>query len=211
MTKATTNKKSSGAGTTRIQTQNRQRIFHAALEVFSTYGYRGSTVVQIADAAKMSKANLLYYFRSKNDIYLWVLEETLAEWLQPLTELNPSGDPVDELWTYVRAKLALSRSNPKASRLFANEILQGAPMIGDFLRTDLRHLVDAKCEVIQQWIDEGKLATVSPLHLIFFIWATTQHYADFSAQTECLTDDTDTLFDDAENTLQTLIFKGLIP
>lgn len=211
MRRAINHPQNSGASPTRIQTQNRQRIIDAALEVFSTYGYRGSTVAQIADATNMSKANLLYYFRTKNDIYRSVLEETLSEWLRPLTELNPEGDPVNEIWTYVQAKLALSKSNPKASRLFANEILQGAPMIRTFLQTDLRDLVEAKCVVIQRWIDQGKLTAVSPLHLILFIWAATQHYADFSAQTDCLTSETDSLFDDAEQTLKTLLFKGLVP
>jgi TetR/AcrR family transcriptional regulator len=211
MTRALSNKQRTGAGTTRIQARNRQRIIEAALEVFSSYGYRGSTVAQIADTANMSKANLLYYFRSKNDIYVSVLEETLTEWLQPLTRLDANGEPHAEIWTYVQAKLALSQSKPKASRLFANEILQGAPMIGPFLKTELRELVDAKCAVIQLWIDQGRLNAVSPLHLIFFIWATTQHYADFSAQTESLTDQTDRLFDDAEQTLKTLIFSGLVP
>jgi len=211
MTKAITNKKNSDSGSTRIQTQNRQRIIDAALEVFSNYGYRGSTVAQVSEAANMSKANLLYYFGSKNEIYLSVLEETLSEWLQPLTQINPKGEPVDEIWAYVQVKLSLSKSNPEASRLFANEILQGAPMIGQFLQTELRQLVELKCAVIQQWIDQGKLNAVSPLHLIFFIWATTQHYADFSAQTECLTDDPDSLFKDAEHTLKTLIINGLVP
>ena len=211
MARAITNKQNSESGNTRIQTENRQRIIDAALEVFSTYGYRGSTVAQVSEAAKMSKANLLYYFRTKNEIYLSVLEETLTVWLQPLTEINPDGEPLDELWAYVQAKLALSKSNPKASRLFANEILQGAPMIGNFLQTELRELVEAKCTVIQQWIDQGKLNAVSPLHLIFFIWASTQHYADFSAQTECLTNNTDNIFDDAEHTLKTLIINGLTP
>lgn len=199
------------SGTTRIQQQNRQIIIEAALAVFSDYGYRGSTVAQIADAANMSKANLLYYFGSKQDVYLSVLESTLSQWLQPLSEMNPNGDPAGEIWTYVKAKLAMSRSNPEASRLFANEILQGAPMIGRFLQTDLKNLLDDRCVIIQQWIDQGRLNAVSPLHLMFFIWATTQHYADFSAQTAFLTDDTDTLFDDAENTLKILLFNGLIP
>lgn len=199
------------SGTTRIQQQNRQIIIEAALAVFSDYGYRGSTVAQIADAANMSKANLLYYFGSKQDVYLSVLESTLSQWLQPLSEMNPNGDPAGEIWTYVKAKLAMSKSNPEASRLFANEILQGAPMIGRFLQTDLKNLLDDRCVIIQQWIDQGRLNAVSPLHLMFFIWATTQHYADFSAQTAFLTDDTDTLFDDAENTLKILLFNGLIP
>lgn len=168
-------------------------------------------MAQIADAANMSKANLLYYFGSKQDVYLSVLESTLSQWLQPLSEMNPNGDPAGEIWTYVKAKLAMSKSNPEASRLFANEILQGAPMIGRFLQTDLKNLLDDRCVIIQQWIDQGRLNAVSPLHLMFFIWATTQHYADFSAQTAFLTDDTDTLFDDAENTLKILLFNGLIP
>ncbi len=196
---------------TRIQKQNRQIIVEAALLVFSDYGYRGSTVAQIADAANMSKANLLYYFDSKQAVYLSVLEYTLSEWLQPLSEMNPDGDPADEIWRYAKAKLAMSKSKPEASRLFANEILQGAPMIGEFLQTDLRVLLDDRCKVIQQWIDQGKLNSVSPLHLMFFIWATTQHYADFSAQTAFLTDNTDTLFDDAESSLKTLLFNGLLP
>lgn len=197
-------------GTTRIQKQNRQAITDAALRIFSEYGYRGSTVAQIAEAAKMSKANLLYYFQSKEDVYLAVLEYTLSEWLQPLTEMNPQGDPAEEIWTYAKAKLAMSKSNPEASRLYANEILQGAPMIGNFLKTDLRELLDDRCAIIQHWIDQGKLNAVSPLHLMFFIWATTQHYADFSVQTTFLTDNTDSLFEDAEASLKTLLFNGLI-
>lgn len=198
------------SGTTRIQAQNRQIIIGAALQVFSDYGYRGSTVAQIAAAANMSKANLLYYFESKQDVYLSVLECTLTEWLHPLTQMNPEGDPAEEIWTYVQAKLALSKSNPEASRLYANEILQGAPMIGHFLQNDLRELLDDRCAIIQRWIDEGRIKSVSPLHLMFFIWATTQHYADFSAQTAFLTDNTDTLFVDAESTLKTLLFDGLM-
>ena len=65
----------------RIQHQNRAVILAAALEVFSAYGYRGTTVDQIAAKAGLSKPNLLYYFRRNEDIYVAVLEHTLAEWL----------------------------------------------------------------------------------------------------------------------------------
>lgn len=196
---------------TRIQVQNRQRIIAAALEVFSSYGYRGSTVAQISERANMSKANLLYYYKSKNDIYVSLLEHTLTEWLNPLTSLNPDGDPADELWAYAKSKLDMSRASPEASRLFANEILQGAPMIRQFLTTELKVLVEKKCTVIQHWIDEGKIASVSPVHLLFFIWASTQHYADFSVQTEILCDSPESIFSDAEATLKTILLNGLLP
>ncbi len=204
-------KKPSPEKSTRIQVQNRERILNAALDVFSRFGYRGSTVAQIAEGSEMSKANLLYYYKSKNDIYTAVLEHTLVEWLAPLTALDPNGDPADQLWKYTQSKLALSKSAPEASRLFANEILQGAPMIKQFLQNDLKALVDEKCAVIQHWIDSGKLAKVTPLNLLFLIWATTQHYADFHVQAELLSNDPDNLFSDAEATLKTIILNGLLP
>lgn len=204
-------KKPSSEKNTRIQVQNRERILNAALDVFSRFGYRGSTVAQIAERSEMSKANLLYYYKSKTDIYTSVLEHTLVEWLAPLTALDPNGDPADQIWAYTQSKLALSKSAPEASRLFANEILQGAPMIKQFLQNDLKTLVDEKCAVIQHWIDTGKLASVTPLNLLFLIWATTQHYADFHVQAELLSENPDTLFDDAEATLKTIILNGLLP
>lgn len=197
---------------TRIQAQNEARIIAAALDVFSTNGYKGSTVDQIAASAGMSKANVLYYFNKKHDIYTAVLERTLSVWLDPFAELDASGDPIEELWKYARQKLQLSRDAPHASRLFANEILQGAPSIGHFLNNHLKDQVEQKCQIIQDWIDQGKLAPISPLHLIFLIWSSTQHYADFAPQINALNDnDEDMLYDDAENTLKVILTKGLAP
>ena len=167
---------------TRIQGINRRIILDAALEIFSTYGFRGSTVDQIAARAGMSKPNLLYYFPRKQDIYVTVLEETLEEWLRPLGELDAQGDPVEELRRYITAKLEMAARKPEASRLFANEILHGAPAVSGFLKTHLKTLVDQKAAVIRQWVTDGRLAPVDPYHLIFVIWATTQHYADFDVQ-----------------------------
>ncbi len=198
--------------TTRIQTENTQRVLEAALQEFSAHGFRGTTVEQIATTAGMSKANVLYYFRRKQDIYVAVLQQTIDAWLTPLETLNPNGEPLDELWLYARAKLQMSRRSPAASRLFANEIISGAPMIGYYLQDELRAQVDTKCSVIQQWIDDDQLAPINPLHLLFFIWSTTQHYADFMPQIQFLHDDgDDKLFDDAEATLKQLLINGLAP
>ncbi len=174
------NDKSEGA--TRIQVINRRLILDAALEVFSAYGFRGSTVDQIAEKAGMSKPNLLYYFPRKQNIYVTVLEDTLATWLEPFEHINPDGDPLEELRRYIAVKLEMSAKKPEASRLFANEILHGAPAISDFLKGHLKQLVDEKAAVIHRWIAEKRLAPVDPYHLIFTIWAVTQHYSDFSVQ-----------------------------
>ena len=167
---------------TRIQKKNRKAILEAALEIFSAHGFRGSTIDRIAARAGLSKPNLLYYFPSKDAIYTAVLEDTLASWLEPLAALDPQGDPIAEIGRYIDAKLEMSRRRPEASRLFANEILHGAPTIGDFLKGPLKALVDEKAAVIERWTKAGKLAPVDARHLIMMIWAVTQHYADFDVQ-----------------------------
>jgi TetR/AcrR family transcriptional regulator len=196
---------------TRIQAINKEIILEAALEVFSAYGFRGSTVDQIAAKADMSKPNLLYYFRRKEDIYVALLEKTLADWLEPLKRLDPNGDPLREIAAYVRDKLLMSRDNPKASRLFANEILHGAPAIGSFLKGPLKNLVDEKARVIRGWIEEKKIAAVDPYHLIFSVWAMTQHYADFDVQVRAILGNDNEHFAAAEETILTLILNGLKP
>lgn len=166
----------------RIQELNRKLIIDAALDVFSTYGFRGSTIDQISQKAGMSKPNLLYYFRRKEDIYMTVLKQTMQHWLVTIEAIDPEGDPLEQLSSYIRSKVELSFRYPAASRLFASEILQGAPAIGDFLRDNMRKLVDEKAAMIGRWMDEGKLTKSDPYHLIFSIWSTTQHYSDFETQ-----------------------------
>jgi TetR/AcrR family transcriptional regulator len=196
---------------TRIQAANRQVILDAALAVFSASGFRGATVDRIAAKAGMSKPNLLYYFRRKEDIYRALLERTLADWLEPLNRLDAGGDPLKEIEAYIRAKMQLSRERPEASRLFANEILHGAPAIGDFLAGPLKTLVDKKAAIIRHWIAEGRLAPIDPHHLIFAIWATTQHYADFDVQVRAVLGDRKDHLETAQNTLLAIVLEGLRP
>ena len=203
--------KSTAPRKTRIQTQNEEIILAAALEVFSAYGFRGSTVDQIARTCGLSKPNLLYYFRRKEDIYVAVLEHTLQDWLEPLRAVDADGDPIEEISRYIRAKMDMSRENPEASRLFANEILHGAPAIGQFLKGPLKDLVDEKAGVIQGWIDAGRLNAIDPYHLIFAIWATTQHYADFEVQVGAILGNRAHAMKNAEAALLALFIDGMRP
>lgn len=167
---------------TRIQRRNSETILDAALEVFSAQGFRGATLDQIAEVAGLSKPNLLYYFPSKEAIHLALLSRLLETWLDPLKAMNPDGDPVTEILLYVRRKLELSRDFPRESRLFANEILQGAPRMRRVIETELKDLVAEKARILTRWMEEGRIARLHPVHLIFSIWAMTQHYADFEMQ-----------------------------
>ncbi|MBE3640099.1 TetR family transcriptional regulator C-terminal domain-containing protein [Mangrovicoccus algicola] len=167
---------------TRNQIRKRREIFEAALDTFSEHGLRGATLEQIAAAAGLSKQNVIYYFDGKEAIYRELLESLLDRWLAPLRALSPEGEPVAEILTYMRRKLEMSRDMPRESRLFATEILRGAPLLREELQGGLRALVDEKAAVIAGWAAAGRIAPVDPHHLIFSIWAMSQHYADFDIQ-----------------------------
>ncbi|WP_170769464.1 TetR family transcriptional regulator C-terminal domain-containing protein [Ruegeria lacuscaerulensis] len=195
---------------TRIQKKNRAAILEAALNVFSSHGFRGATVDQIATEAGLSKPNLLYYFPTKEAIHTALLSGLLETWLAPLHELDADGDPMEEILAYIRRKLEMSRDLPRESRLFANELVQGAPRIHDSLSSDLKTLVDEKTAILVGWMDQGKIARLHPYHLVFSIWALTQHYADFDVQVRAILGDEDP-FEGAEPFVETLYRKLLTP
>ena len=200
-------------GKTRIQARNEARILDAAQEVFAARGFRGATVDAIAAKAGMSKPNLHYYFKRKSDLYVAVLRRTLDIWLEPFATLDPEGEPEAELRRYIARKLEMSRLYPDASRVFANEMLQGAPQLRGYLGGELRELVDRKAEVIRRWIERGALAEIDPYHLVFLIWAATQHYADFDPQVRAVLGKrklTEQDFADIEESLCRIIFRGLL-
>ena len=199
---------------TRIQAENEARILDAALDAFSAHGFKGATIDQIAEGSGMSKPNLLYYFRRKQDIYEALIDRLLDAWLEPLLNLDNTGDPIEELRDYIRRKLEMARDFPRESRLFANEILQGAPRIRRLIDTRLKMLVDEKADLLSDWMRAGKINTVDPRHLLFSIWSTTQHYADFDVQVRALLGPAkggDVRFEDAAHYLETLFLVGLTP
>ncbi|WP_338721981.1 TetR family transcriptional regulator C-terminal domain-containing protein [Devosia sp. XK-2] len=199
---------------TRIQKEKQDIILEAALEVFSVHGFRGSTIDQIAEVAGMSKPNLLYYFPRKEEIHRRLIAELLDTWLAPLREMNEDGDPFAEIRSYIRRKLEMARDFPRESRLFANEMLQGAPRINEMIEVDLKALVDEKAKILTSWMDQGRLARTDPYHLIFSIWATTQHYADFDVQVRAVLGkgrNGEGRFEDAARYLEQLFMHGLTP
>ncbi len=179
--------------------------------MFSLHGFRGATLDQIAEGAGLSKPNLLYYFRSKEEVHTALLTGLLDTWLDPLRAMNPAGQPLQEILAYVRRKLDLARDYPRESRLFAGEILQGAPRMREVIEGDLRRLVEEKAAVLSRWMDEGRVARVDPVHLVFSIWALTQHYADFDVQVRAVLGPDHDPFSEAGGFLETLFTRLLKP
>ena len=187
-------------------------ILAAALETFSQFGIHGTRLEQVAELAGVSKTNLLYYYPSKEVLYVAVLRQILDVWLAPLKAFREEFTPLVAISEYIRLKLEVSRDYPQASRLFCLEMLQGAPLLKEELTGGVKALVDEKSAIIAGWVASGKLAAVDPHHLIFMIWAATQHYADFSAQVEAVTGKTlqdEAFFQRTAENVQRMIIEGI--
>jgi TetR/AcrR family transcriptional regulator len=168
---------------------NQKKILQAAESVFAKYGFKGSTTEQISKAADLPKANIHYYFKTKENIYRRVLENILNDWMDAAKAFDQFDQPRIALIQYVESKMNYSRHSPAASKVWANEIIQGAPVVGSFLETSLKSWLDDRVKVIQSWIDGGKIKPIDPRAFIYLIWSVTQHYADFERQIFILNDD----------------------
>lgn len=158
------------------------KILAAAEAVFAEHGFSGAAMSEIARRAGIPKPNLHYYCKTKEELYRRVLQRILDLWLGTADEITPEADPAQALSHYIAAKIDLARRRPLASRVFANEVIHGAPQIGDFLANELNDWVARKAKVIDGWVKQGKMQPVDARHLFFMLWAATQTYADFAVQ-----------------------------
>jgi TetR/AcrR family transcriptional regulator len=189
-------------------------IIGAAVRVFADCGYEGTAVAAIADAAGLSKQNLMYYFPTKQALYQRVLDGVLDDWLARMESLaDPQREPRQVLRAYINAKLRFSREQPLASRVFAMEVLGGAQLYGEQIRTRVVPLVRRDIEAFERWIGEGKMAPVNATHLLFAIWAMTQSYADFGPQMQLVLgrELTQQDFDDAEELIMSMVLRTVAP
>lgn len=171
----------------RIGAQNRALILAAAEQEFALHGFKGTRIQQVADRAGLPKTNVLYYFKSKFGLYTALLEQTLSIWNSAFDTAKAEDDPADVLSRYIAEKMEFSRTKPLASKIFALEVINGAENLDEFFKEKQVEWMKNRCDVIQSWIDGGKINTPDPYFLIFNIWACCQHYADFSSQISRLT------------------------
>lgn len=197
-----------------LRIRNEARILDAAQQVFAAEGYHGATIDRIAARADMSQPNLHNYFKTKADLYAAVLERTLDVWLGLVDRLDADGDPVVELRRYIVRKMDLSRQYPEASRVFASEVLRGAPVLKPHIKARVRQNVAHFREVVDGWIAAGRMRQVDAEHLVFLIWGATQHYADFLPQIKAIRDVprlSKADFDAAADSIATIILDGVRP
>lgn len=195
-----------------IREQNERLILQAAEKVFAEAGFGGATMQLIADVAGLPKANLHYYFATKEDLYRRVVQEIFEIWLRAADAMDDAEGPAQGIAAYIDAKMEISRRHPHGSKVWASEVMHGAPVIQDYLETTLRNWTEGRIAVINRWITDGRMAPVDPRHLLYMLWATTQHYADFSHQIETLNGGaplTDRQWAEAKASVKTIILRGI--
>lgn len=165
-----------------IREANEALILRAAEKQFALHGFRGTTTEGIANEAGLPKANVHYYFKTKANLYRQVLKGILEDWMDAAAAFEADDEPQRALTLYITAKMQFSRQRPYGSRVWASEIMRGAPVMERFLGTTLKTWVNARVRTIRSWISAGKIRAVDPESLLYMIWAVTQHYADFERQ-----------------------------
>jgi len=187
-------------------------ILATAERTFADHGFKGATMQAIADEAKLPKANLHYYFPTKQALYRQVVERIFNIWLDAAESFDTKATPEEALTTYIRKKMEISRSHPYGSKVWANEVIHGAPIIHDYLETILSEWTESRIKVIERWMADGLIDPVVPRHLLYMIWSTTQHYADFSHQISTLNNGVpfnDTQWAEATECVTRIILKGI--
>jgi len=195
-----------------IRQKNKAIIFNAAKKEFVTYGFKGASIKRIAERANIARANIHYYFKDKTDLYQQLLSNIIDVWNTDYDTLNAEQDPKVALSAYIRAKVMHSKNDPDSSRIFASELIHGAPILNDYLNTDFKTWLQTKVAVIEIWIEKGLIDQINPHHLLFLIWSSTQHYADFNVQVlaalgkNAMNDDD---FEEVVTSVTQIILKGL--
>ena len=195
-----------------IREENEKAILEAAETVFAARGYLGATTNEIAQLAGVPKANLHYYFSTKEALYRRVLDDIMTVWLGSAGTFDDCDDPKEALPPYIHAKMEFSRERPKGSKIWAAEIMQGAPHIQDFLETTLQTWMDERKTCVEGWIKDGKINPLKPEYLFYMIWSVTQHYADFQHQIDTLNGNkslSDHQFAEARDQATEIILRGI--
>lgn len=159
-----------------------QAILTEAEHQFAQFGFEGASLESIAAAVGISRHNLLYYFPSKELLYRRVLDDVLAQWLAGMGALSAAEDPEQALSDYIAAKVRSSLERPSGAKLFAKEVIAGAPRYGDVIREQVAPLLQADVKTFERWARKGLVAKLNFTHLMFIIWSATQAYAEQEAQ-----------------------------
>ncbi|BCX69259.1 TetR/AcrR family transcriptional regulator [Pseudomonas izuensis] len=198
----------------RIRQHNQQLILEAASAEFAAKGFDATQTRDIAARAGVPKANLYYYFQSKENLYAKVLLGFVEPLLEASAVLRESDDPLVGLPAYIAARIRIAREHPHVARVFSGELLLGARYLPEECRELLYAEARRNVECLRSWIERGLLAPVDPEHLMLFIWSATRTYTNLGWQMAHITGretPQDVDYQEATATITRLVLGGVMP
>jgi AcrR family transcriptional regulator len=97
-----------------------QVLINAAMDLFASYGYRGTSLARIARAAGVTKGALYWHFTDKEEFFLAVVAKVLAEWAQAFegtAQATSTAEFRAEFLKMFDTMAAFNEKNPWVSRL----------------------------------------------------------------------------------------------
>lgn len=155
----------------RPRTDIEPRILHAARDRFLHDGVDGASLRAIARAAGTSIGMLYYYFPTKDDLFLAVVEEVYGKLLSDLERaLAPAGAPVRERLGRLYARIAATDDDELAVvRMVLREVLVGSPRLARLIERFQRGHLPLVLRTLAQGQAEGAIRTDLPLPLLLLV------------------------------------------
>ncbi len=146
--------------------ETEQRIFEAALTVFSRKGRDGARMQEIADLAGINRALLHYYFRTKQQLYEAVFAHLFQQYVNSFSgSLHLDGTFGETLQHFISAYIDNVHEHQDMARLMMNENLAGGSLLGEHLAKALSTKGSPQQKMqqaIRRAVDNGEIRPVCP-------------------------------------------------
>ncbi|MBP6632917.1 MAG: TetR/AcrR family transcriptional regulator [Kofleriaceae bacterium] len=154
----------------------RRRIQEAARQVFAERGYAGASIEHIARAAQLSVGAIYLYFRSKEDLYVSLLEDTLAYFDGEMSRLRSRSDVADrlpEMWALLTTWSDRDAEGPRIVRLLAQPGVkeQLSPEVSTAISAGLARVRDHLGACVADGIHAGIYRAVNAGEIADVAWA----------------------------------------
>lgn len=154
-----------------------QRILRAAEGIFAERGLEGARTGAIARAARVNKALLYYYFRSKEDLHRFTLELLFSQLRDQVgATLESSAPPHQRLLDYVSAYFDFVSAHPNYPRLVQRQLMSRGPGLGGIVDAFYRPLHDRLAATIRAGVARGEFRDVDPRQTVLTLVAMTVFY-----------------------------------
>ena len=138
---------------TRRSARTRERILHAATEVFARRGFHGARVADIAELAGIAYGLVYHHFRNKDEILAAIFSEHWSEYLRTIEDITVSADPFRrQLASLVHFWVDTWRRDPHLMTVMINEISRSY----EFLESHDAGVVLVAFDAVERLIDAAR-------------------------------------------------------